>query len=319
MKILLLVIIILGLCLSGCSQQQDLPDIVKEDQFQTKTSAFSDPIRLDLSISKAPLLQEDASLMLSIHSSETVGYIEPWLQIECIPTQKNYLSYDYARTRTAIVDLDDLSISKNTEWRGELAADSILEFEASLKFPYPGKWSIRAFIQNDKYTLCSNVIKIAVENDKSGIYGVDKSGWMQDYAPSVATAVNPPIFTTLDINKPPKLKEEVELTWSITANEDFEKVELWTEFILVDSFEQVYSDVDKEPIYIDGDIDWEGSLNINETVSSKATINFPKEGDWKVLLWMRTPEETVARSVIFLNAGKASGRWGWASTHDIYR
>ncbi len=318
MKITLLLIFALALVISGCSGTSSRSTNSLNNQTTIPMSEPRSPINLEVSVTKAPLAGESTSLQLSIDSIKDVGLITPWLEIECIPTRQNYLSYVEAQSHAAKVDTESIVISRNQEWKGNLLATANQQYQATIQFPHEGIWKITGYLRDGEATIRSNTLRLAIGAEQSGIIGIDKVDWMNDYSPSTGESSGLPVSTSLDINTPPKLNQEVELTWGITANQNLDTVEVWTEFYLLD--QGIKGDVlfDNKVLLISGTLTWQGSLKYNETKSSTAIISFPEEGDWYIRLWNKTKEGADQISEIYLHVDSHFGRWGWAEPHKTY-
>jgi hypothetical protein len=211
------------------------------------------------------------------------------------------------------------------DWEGTLSQDSPLEFRTDIRFPREGIWEIIGLYQGDNWSHPMwDSIELAVEHDRAGIYGSDayhagELEWMKDYSPNVAVRLDSPVTAALNLSKPPELNEAAELTWSIASTEDVEGARVWVEFKLWEPRSTKPQKIPGESVLVAGSLQWEGTLEKGVIYSSSATVAFPEEWDWELVLICDDSDSISGRATVFLNVTEDRGRWGWAEPHEADR
>jgi hypothetical protein len=192
----------LVLVLPGCSAK--LPVMSPDATMTTGVPAFapSSPIKVDLSISKLPVLNEP-------------------VEITC-----NVTSRTNAPNSTAKIKLSKGSslISGDLQWQGDLTANTPVSFSAQIVFQEIGHHMIEATAShiiddNNRY------------GDLDAIYldiGTESStfGWPVTPAPLVRTDKYSVIKTDLEISHAPKLNEPAKLFITIVSPVEFSNLDL---------------------------------------------------------------------------------------------
>lgn len=201
----------------------------------------------------------------------------------------------------------------NPNWEGDMT-NKPMEFSATVKFPYEGNWSIHA--SSTQRSRDTDDIFLNITEDSSSF------GWPPDYrpftspSPSIPTEQSP-ITTQLDIPKPPRLDEPVQLTWSLNSIRDIDGVISEVKFYHMEETDRIK--VSAEDILIKGDLSWKGPLKKDNPLNFSATIKFPLEGDWEILTLADSYVEQQpinAGSGLFLHIDKDKSRWGWTENHE---
>ncbi|MBN2239660.1 MAG: hypothetical protein JW712_07790 [Dehalococcoidales bacterium] len=307
--LIITILVVVVMVLPGCSETLGFTSVTSED------TAGEPPIKLELTVTRLGNVGETTGLHLAVSSMYESFNITPWLEFICKKTSENYLSY----TKWEPVDAKQMQMETKSVPSGELRAGTRLKFDYEIVFPYEGIWEVKSYIgEPGNITASSRTLHLNVQKDRAGDLVFDKQEWMEDYAPpNGASLFGVPFDTVLDMNKPPKLDEEVELTWELSVTEDFEEVELWVEFWRMDDVRHIT--YDSRSLITEGDLTWKGPMEAGTTVSLSAPIAFPEEGDWEIILWFRRPEKTRSTSEIYLYVSENIGRWGWVEPHTIRR
>ncbi len=198
-----------------------------------------------------------------------------------------------------------------------------LVFSAVIKFPKEGNWIIDAqsvYHRNPDGGPGDHVL-LNITQDGSSF------GWPKDYRPTNGGCYPQGFYipnivyctaTQLDIPKPPKLNEPVELNWSISSIRDVSGV---TAEVLFKWMKGTTSlEVPSKDILVDGNLNWYGSLRENEPVDFFAIIKFPNEGDWEVSAQCRYYDKSgmpiESGCVFYMHIDKENSRWGWTESHQ---
>lgn len=200
----------------------------------------------------------------------------------------------------------------NLNWEGDMTGEP-MDFSVTLKFPYEGNWGIYARSSQrpeDKDGILFNVAE-----------GSGSFGWPKDYRPITGPFPNrpteqSPITVELDIPKPPRLNEPVQLIWSLNSIRDIDEVIGKVEFWHLEG--TTGAKVPVEDMLIAGDLTWNGSLKKDSPLHFSATIKFPQEGDWAIQTYGDSYVEQQpinAGSSLFLHIDKDKSRWGWTEPH----
>jgi hypothetical protein len=212
------------------------------------------------------------------------------------------------------VPAQEVLVGGNLNWEGDITGEP-LDFSATLKFPYEGNWAIYAQSTLDPMDKASIFLNIAEDSSSFG--------WPPDYRPHTepypySPTEYSPITVELDIPKPPRLNEPVQLTWSLNSIRDVDGVTGRVEFGHLEGI--TGANVPAEDMLIDGDLTWQGSLKKNDTLHFSATIKFPLEGDWAIRAHgdSYVEEQPInSTSPLFLHIDKDKSRWGWTESHEI--
>ena len=310
-----------GIRVSADSSQQE------EDMEITSTSESS-PIEIDLELSRAPKLGETAELTFTIMPNYlpdrgTTQY-RAWIEVTYVNTTG---SYQESKLKLDTPASSILASGQSTTWDVILAEGEPVELRSTVRFSEEGIWEIMAFLQRDgsERTMWGDDIRVAVYQDRAGIYGaradqVGELAWMRDYSPNVGSRTGSStigqVTTTLDLSRPPRVGEPIELTWSIVSAKDVKQASVWIDFYLMTPGRAEATTIPEESILVTGDVHWEGSLQKHTPVSSSATIIFPEEGDWQIVLWRSgTDIASLGAPTIYLSSTEAGGRWGWVESH----
>lgn len=198
-----------------------------------------------------------------------------------------------------------------------------LVFSATIKFPKEGNWGIIAeseYHRNPDGGPGDSIFLNVTED--SGSFG-----WPKDYRPAMGGCYPQGFYipntvycttTQLDIPKPPKLNEPVELNWSISSIRDVSGV---TAEVLFQRMKGTMGlEVPSKDILVNGNLNWYGSLRESEPVDFFAIIKFPKEGDWKVCAQCRYYDKSgmsiESGCVFYMHIDKEKSRWGWTESHE---
>lgn len=262
---------------------------------------------LELKLDKAPRLNEPVTLTcIRLTETRDAGKHEKiTLEFERVDPK----TYSVIK-----VPAQDMLIGGNLNWEGDMAGEP-LEFSATLKFHYEGNWGIYARSTErpqDGYAIFLNV------TEDSGPFG-----WPEDYRPRTSPSPDnsterSPITVELDIPKPPRLNEPVQLTWSLNSIRDVDGVIAKIEFWHLEGTKG--TNVPVEDMLIEGNLTWNGSLKKDSPLNFSATIKFPLEGDWDIRAHGDSYiEQQPINSTypLFLHIDKDKSRWGWTEPHEI--
>lgn len=232
--------------------------------------------------------------------------------------EKIVLEFDRLDLKTGFftrnIPLQEVLVGNSFNWEGHMTGEP-MEFSATIKLPYEGCWSICARSTQD--WLDSDCVFVQVTEDES-MFGCQK-----DYRPNTSPGPDPPtkyypITVELDIPKPPRLNEPVELTWSLNSIRDVDGVIGRVEFVHLEG--KTRAIVPAEDMLIKGDLNWTGSLKKDSPLYFSATVKFPQEGDWVI----RAHGDSFAEQhpinseyPLFLHIDKNKSRWGWTESHEI--
>ncbi len=252
--------------------------------------------------------------ILSDNESE-INFVPPGL--EKPKKEKITLKFKRIDPKTCyVIDVpaQEVIVGGNYKWEGDITGQP-LEFSTTLKFPYEGNWAMYAESAADSWDMSDIFINISEE---SGSFDIPP-----DYRPRTNPGPDipsqyEPITVELDIPKPPRLNEPVQLTWSLNSIRDVDgvigKVEFW--HLQGTTGEKVPT----EDMLIEGDLTWTGSLKKDKPIYFPATVKFPLEGDWSI----RAHGDSFAEQLpinssypLFLHIDKNKSRWGWTEPHEI--
>lgn len=272
-----------------------------------------------MKLSHAPRVGETAEVTLTIirNFPEPIS-VKAWLEFSRVDVSG---SYGESQKRVNVAPQEILS-QGDLNWEGTATLDTPLEFRTDIKFPEEGIWEITGYIQGKGNPSRSNRVKLAVQTDRAGIYGSEahRAGeldWMDDYSPNVAVRLDSPVTATLNLSKPPKLNEPVELTWSIASTKDVAEAKVWIEFKLMEPGATKPIKVPGESVLVEDSLQWEGALEKGVIFSSSGTVAFPEAGDWEIVLKCDDSENIYGCATIFLNVTEERGSWGWAESHEV--
>jgi hypothetical protein len=212
------------------------------------------------------------------------------------------------------VPAEEVIVGGNYKWEGDVTGQP-LEFSATLKFPYEGNWGIYAQSAEDSWDRYDIFLNIGEDSSSFG--------WPPDYRPHTSHnfPITPgqrwPIAVELDIPKPPRLNEPVQLTWSLNSIRDIDGVISEVNFFWMQGTD--YIKVPAEDMLLEGDLSWKGSLKKGNTLNFAATVNFKQEGDWAISAIADSyaePEPINASSRLYLHIDKDKSRWGWTEPHE---
>ena len=298
----------------------------EEDTEATSISAYR-PIEVDLELARAPKLGEMAELIFTIFPND-LRYGDPTQYRAWIEVSHTNTTGSYQESKLKIhIPVANVLVSGNSSWDIALTQGEPVELRSTVRFTEEGDWEITAFLQRDGWEkpMRGDDIKVAVHQDRAGIYGsaayqAGELDWMKDYSPNMGSRTGSStigrVTTTLDLSKPPRVGEPIELTWSIVSAKDVKEAFVWIGFYLMEPGRPKAATIPRESILIAGDLYWEGSLRKNVPASSSATIILPKEGDWQIILWRSgTDIASLGGPTVTLNTTEAGGRWGWVESH----
>ncbi|MFB0556601.1 MAG: hypothetical protein ACETVW_01950, partial [Dehalococcoidia bacterium] len=224
--------------------------------------------RLELQLEKAPRLNEPVELTCIRTESRDIPNEKINVQIEWIEPK---------RDRVVKVPPEDVLVEGDFNWEAAVTKDVPVEFSAVIKFPYEGKWRIRAVSTSPGWE--SDGISLYVTED-SGTFDLPKD-YRPNTGPSPSTPTERwPLSVQVDIPKAPRLDEPVELTWVVNSIRDIGEVEAEIEFYRMEGTDRV--EVLAQDVLVEGDLSWEGSLKKDTLVQLSATIKLPQEGDWEI-------------------------------------
>lgn len=319
--ILLLILPVTLLLLPGCTTSQDESSVQSQPWVETRPEV--PPTEVTLKISHAPKVGETAELTLTVDTNwstgKNVGHGRAWLEVSRVG-----ISGSYQESKQKIeIPVSNILVSGKTSWDVTLTERETVELHSTIRFPSEGIWEVTGYVEGDDWEgPTGDWIRLAVEHDRAGIYGSEayRAGeleWMKDYAPEIGLRLDIPVTVMLDLSKPPRLGEPVELAWSIVSNDDSEKVRVRIEFKLMETGGARATILTSESMLVEGDLQWEGALKKDTPVSSSATIVFPKEGDWEITLYCTDAGiSSMGHAVIMLNVTEERGRWGWVESHE---
>jgi len=336
--ILFLILPVLVISISGCTSSQEegvtQPEQEEQDsgiQSGKTLQPLGAPLPttdVKLELSKAPKVGETAELTMTVTTRPDprigLGHGRAWLAFSRVDTSGSYRNYKES-IRGVNISPEAVLTRGNVNWEGRATTDAPLVFQTTVRFPEAGIWEVTGYFQRDGRSHPTfGSIKLAVESDRAGIYGSEayltgELEWMKDYSRGRAVPKNVPITASLDLTSPPRLGEHAELTWSIVSAKDIENAGVNIEFKLMEQGTPLANKIKGNETLVAGDLSWQGSLEEGVPVSSSATIKFPQEGDWEIVLICDDSESIYEASIIFLNVNKESGRWGWAEPHEIDR
>lgn len=299
------------LLLPGCSSSVSTTP-PSQDGPSAGTSSPSMPTSLEIKVAKQGNVGESTELLLTVGSIYDAGNVTPRFEFKCKRLSENYLSY----IKEEIISSQQMNIETRYNSVIELKARQNISFNYTVTFPFEGVWEVTVSIYNSSGKfITGNGLDLMVKNNKTGIYDSNNPAWMMDYAPPVHTLYKAPYDIVFDMNQPPKLNEISELSWTITAIEDFEEIEIWIAYIRMEPYTLLSKTLDSKLLVTTGELNWKGPIKAGSDVTSSAKIVFPEEGDWILRLWLKTPQNTKAPAEIYLHVGKDAGRWGWAEPH----
>lgn len=212
------------------------------------------------------------------------------------------------------VPAQEVLVGSNLNWEADITGEP-LDFSATIKFPFEGNWGVYAQSTLDPMDKASIFLNIAEDSSSFG--------WPPDYRPHTSPGpYSPtqylPITVELDIPKPPRLNEPVQLTWSLNSIRDVDGVIGKVDFWHLEG--TTGAKVPVEDMLIEGDLTWTGSLKKDSPLYFSATVTFPLEGDWEI----RAHGDSFAEQQpinssypLFLHIDKDKSRWGWTESHEI--
>ncbi len=278
---------------------------------------------LELQLEKAPRLNEPITLNCIRQTSDFVdkkvnGNISQG-NGDLVPPRHEKITLKFERidpkTKALIeVPAEEVIVGGNYKWEGDITGQP-LEFSTTLKFPYEGNWGIHAYSATDSRDTYD--IALNIGEDSSSF------GWPPDYRPHTSHnfPITPsqgwPIAVELDIPKPPRLNEPIQLTWSLNSIRDIDGVISEVNFFWMQGTN--YIKVPAEDMLLEGDLSWKGSLKKGNTLNFAATVKFKQEGDWAISAIADSyaePEPINASSRLYLHIDKDKSRWGWTEPHE---
>ncbi len=218
----LIPLIILALVLSACSIERPITSTDKNNQNSSTPAAYlspSSPIRVNLSISKLPLLNETVDLTCNVSSL-----------------------HDAPNSSAQIVLSKGISlVNGDLQWHGDLGANVTVSLSVQVFFKETGHQTIEA---NARYVVDKNnswgdmdVIYLDIGTERSTF------GWPVMPAPVVRVDKYGVIKTDLEISHAPKLNEPAKLYITTISPVDFPGLSIG---ILVSPKTAIVSDTDSK-------------------------------------------------------------------------
>jgi hypothetical protein len=289
--VLFLVLAIIPLSVAGCNgAETNFPDT-------TVPPHTTEPNQINLSLSHPPELGETAELKLviakvsSFSSFEDMESARAWVEFSHVNLEGSYSQAKYG----VPVPLDEVLISGNLSWEGNIFEDGLPEMTATIQLPREGVWVITGYFFSEGLKTYQHRIekevRVLVTGDTAELMNTSEfeSGplgylsyfrYGQFSSRTIPTDYDP-VTLELDISKLPRVGEEVLLTCRISSIIDYPdysaRVSLWKR---VEG--QQISQVPEGSILLAGDLKWGGDLKKGESVEFSATIKFPEEGDWEI-------------------------------------
>jgi hypothetical protein len=257
---------------------------------------------LELRLEKAPCLNEPVKLTCIRQTSglDSGGHEKITLKFYWVVPKTG---------RGIVVPAQEVLVDSDFSWEGEITGQP-MNFSATIKFPYEGKWSILArSIQRpeDIDTMFLNIDR------ESGSFG-----WPRDCRPPSGDCIineRWPVKMDINLSEVPCLDEPAQLMWSLNSIRDITNVSCEIEFYLLQGTDRVR--IPPEEMLIDGHLTWEGSLEKNKLIELSATVKFTKTGDWIIIPSYQLPEQTDScAQQFYLHIDGNEGHWGWTEPHE---
>jgi len=287
--------------------------------------------QLELKLNKAPRLNEPVTITCIRQTSDFVKpgqekKVSDNIAFKKAASDNNTYDLTYEKITLQIERLDlktrsledvplkDVLVGNSLNWEADMSGEP-LEFSATIKFPYEGCWNICA--RSTYNPRDSDCVAVQVTEDSS------MSGCQKDYRPNTSHSfpITPgeqtPLAVDLDIPKPPRLDEPVQLTWSLNSIRDIDGVISEVKFYRMEGTHRVRVPV--ENLLIEGDLTWKGAIKKDSPINFSATVRFPQEGDWEILAIADSYAEQQpinSASVLYLHIDKDKSRWGWTEPHE---
>jgi len=229
------------------------------------------PMTVQLDISKAPRLDEPATLTWAINSIRDI--------VEVNGEIKFYLMEETDRVQ---VPAKDVLVEGDLSWEGDVGQDVPVQLMATVKFPQEGDWEIRAWAHSPEQPGgCNDPQFLSVGKEKS------RFGWVEPHEKKPTPGIRPtpipiPFSVEMDLEKTPRLNEPVKLTCTLIAPSEDVTASARVSF----RGPEIGGDPPlREVVLVDGDLSWEGVVTEDIPVQFSAIIKFPLPGDWKVSLY----------------------------------
>jgi hypothetical protein len=280
--------------------------------------------QLVIKLDKMPRLNEPVTLTCTRETStyfkNDIGTVDNEFQKKVIkyPTEKIILTIERIDTKTKQlfenIPLQDLLASGSLNWEAPMKGQT-MQFSAIIKFTHESCWIISArstYSPGD-----SSTIIIQVTESGSTI------GCREDYRPSTSycTPGKPdeklPVMALLDITKPPRLNEPVQVMLNVSTIRDIAEASSEFRIYRMQGTDRVEVPLDK--ITVSGNLTWKGAIKKDMPFQLAATVKFPDEGDWEFHARIKDPISKSSQhssSVLYFHVGKDNSRWGWPVSHE---
>jgi hypothetical protein len=279
--------------------------------------------QLVIKLDKMPRLNEPVTLTCTRETStyfkNDIGTVDNEFQKKVIkyPTEKIIVTIERIDTKTKQlfenIPLQDLLASGSLNWEAPMKGQT-MQFSAIIKFPYESCWIISA--RSTYSPVDSSTIVIQVTESGSTI------GCQEDYRPNTSYRSskpdeNFPIAALVDMVKPPRLNEPVQVMLNVSTIRDIAEASSEFRIYRMQGTDRVEVPLDK--ITVSGNLNWKGAIKKDKPFQLVGTVKFPEEGDWEfqaIIKDLVSKSYQHSGSVLFFHVGKDNSRWGWPVSHE---